>query len=234
MFNCDEFIRKYSNLTESHFFYNKEIELRYDVEAHQYFRLENNEFIPVPSVTGIIHIIDKSSALINWAVKIMEEKLLDTIPLTENKRVDLSFEEIVRLISDAKSAHTEILETAGSIGHEVHNLIEQHIKMKLGLPFEFPPSLNQKVSSCYNAALNWMEAHNVRWRNTERKIYSKTYQFAGTLDGICLADSCNDRLCCKTEFKDRLSLVDWKTVKLFIFRIFAPDRGIQMFHRGGN
>jgi hypothetical protein len=210
-FDADKFISTYSGLTESHYFYNKEIELKYDVEAHQYFRLEADEFILVPSVTGIIHILDKSNALINWACRVMEDKLLDSVPLTDDKRVNLSFEEFAKLVSSSKSAHTEILETAGDIGHEAHNLIEQFIKMKLGLPFEFPPSIDQKVSSCYNSALNWMEAHNVRWSNTERKIYSKTYQFAGTLDGICLVDSCNDRLCCKTEFKDRLSLIDWKT-----------------------
>src|SRR5208282_6570475 len=33
----------------------------------------------------------------------------------------------------------------------------------------------------------------------------------GTMDGLCLVDSCDDRLCCPHEFKNRLTIADWKT-----------------------
>jgi translation initiation factor 2B subunit (eIF-2B alpha/beta/delta family) len=56
-----------------------------------------------------------------------------------------------------------------------------------------------------------MVAHNVRWLRTERKIYSRKYQYAGTLDGLATVDSCQDVACCGRIYQDELSLIDWKS-----------------------
>ena len=56
-----------------------------------------------------------------------------------------------------------------------------------------------------------MAAHNVRWCETESKIYSREFDYAGTMDGLAVCDSCNDKACCPVAFKDRLSLIDWKS-----------------------
>jgi hypothetical protein len=62
-----------------------------------------------------------------------------------------------------------------------------------------------------NSAKNWMDQHNVRWLETEHKIYSKKYKYAGTMDGRCVVDSCSDEACCRVPFKDRMSIADWKS-----------------------
>jgi hypothetical protein len=70
---------------------------------------------------------------------------------------------------------------------------------------------DERAVSAVKAALRWVKAHNVRWKETERKIYSKQYKYAGTTDGLCLVDSCSDPTCCSAPFKDHLTVADWKT-----------------------
>jgi hypothetical protein len=68
-----------------------------------------------------------------------------------------------------------------------------------------------RVISCIKAALSWIKQHNVKWLETERKIYSREHKFAGTMDGLAYVSSCGDPACCATSFKDHLSIIDWKS-----------------------
>ena len=61
------------------------------------------------------------------------------------------------------------------------------------------------------AALRWMKAHKVEWVKTEEKVYSRKYDFAGTMDGLAYVDSCADPACCKEQYAHQLSLIDFKT-----------------------
>jgi hypothetical protein len=70
---------------------------------------------------------------------------------------------------------------------------------------------DEKAAAAATSAFNWMKAHNVRWIETEGKVYSKEYGYAGTMDGLAVVDSCNDPTCCRNNFKDHLSLIDWKS-----------------------
>ena len=56
-----------------------------------------------------------------------------------------------------------------------------------------------------------MHNHSVRWLKTEKKIYSRKYDYAGTMDGLALVDSCEDPACCARMFTDELSIIDWKS-----------------------
>jgi hypothetical protein len=68
-----------------------------------------------------------------------------------------------------------------------------------------------QAANAASGGKNWMDQHNVRWIETETKIYSKEHRYAGTMDGLALCDSCQDKACCPEAFKDRLSLIDWKS-----------------------
>jgi hypothetical protein len=220
--NVDNFVAKFSGQTEEYKFYKGEVILRYDVENHEYLRLEGNEFIPVPGVTTVCHIIDKSQALLPWACKMMAEKLLKTTPKDFESvndilepQVKLSWSQFESLVLASKSAHKEKLEEAADVGKIAHNWIEQYIKLALGNPlvnWEMPllPE-NEKSASCCRAALDWMGKHKVKWVATETKVYSRAYDFAGTLDGLAYVSSCDNLLCCSQTFENRLSIVDWKS-----------------------
>jgi hypothetical protein len=212
------FMDVFSTMSESYFFYKGEIELRFDATAHQYFRVEElGNLVPVHGCTTVLHILDKSFALVPWAVKKAAEKLLRTIPLTsEMMLAPLSLEDFTKLVMEAKEAHREILTDAGDIGHLAHKCLEDSIQYAIdhtdGVVLELRNlPTDEKALSCAQAAFAWMTQHHVKWLGTERKIYSKQYEYAGTADGFAWVNSCEDKGCCPEKYTDHLALIDWKS-----------------------
>ena len=218
------FLDTFSNLTESYFFYDKTVELRFNTTEHIYYRVEElGNLVPVHGVTQTLHVIDKSYALVPWAVKKAAEKLLCTIPLSDKKDefgsfllAPLTLEDFTKLVMTAKDAHKEILTDAGDVGHLAHKSIEDSIQHAINSTAGIVQELlnlptDEKALSCTQAAFAWMHQHKVKWLKTENKIYSREYEYAGTLDGLAYVSSCDDPSCCAEKFVDSLSLIDWKT-----------------------
>jgi hypothetical protein len=213
--NLEKFLQKYANVTEEYKFYKDTVTLRYDVKKHIYYRVEADNLIKLDGVTTICKIIDKSTVLLPWGCKMMEQKLVHNAEqyLTDGI-YQFNTKEFTTLVKEAKSAHKDKLEAAGAVGHETHGWIEAFVKGVMSgsihdKPLDLPD--DAKALSAVTAALDWIKRHNVRWICTERKIFSKVYDYAGTMDGLCMADSCSDPECCPEPFKDRRTLIDWKT-----------------------
>ena len=221
MDNVESFIQKFGGLTESYAFYDGTIELRFDTVKHVYLLVQSDGTLKeVDGVTSTCHIIDKSVVLLPWACKMMQQKLLNSlIPYLadENPEYVIKVVELEDLIAKAKTAHKEKLEDAGEVGKYAHAWIEEYIKAKLDedhikyeqLTKDFPT--DDRAQNACIATLDWIHRHNVRFIATERKVYSRKFQYAGTMDGLAKVDSCNNPLCCPTAFKDHLAIVDWKT-----------------------
>ena len=219
------FMDQFSTLTEeSYWFYGHTVELRFNVADHKYYRVEElGNLVEVKGVTTALKNIDKSNALVPWAAKKCAEKILRTIPLStemnefkELMLAPITLTDFTRLVMEAKNAHKEILVEAGDIGHLAHKCLEDSIQHAIdhtgGIVHELRnlPE-DEKAISAAKAGFVWMQAHNVRWIKTEQKIYSKEHNYAGTMDGKALVDSCNDPACCSEQFKDSLSIIDWKS-----------------------
>jgi hypothetical protein len=224
--SLQSFINKFGGMTEEYTFYGGTVTLRYDPKDHQYLLVTPGGLEPQDGVTSICHIIDRSDALIPWACKQMAAKLLTdapimTLPTGERVIRQMDYQEYENLVLAGKTAHKDKLEEAGDIGHIAHAWIERYIKAVLAndqarqeeLLAKFPE--DERATNCCLAALDWMRDHNVRWITTERKIYSRRYGYAGTLDGLCIVDSCDNPKCrgCagRPAYKDRLTISDWKT-----------------------
>jgi hypothetical protein len=216
---------QFSTLTEeSYWFYGHTVELRFNVADHKYYRVEElGNLVEVKGVTTALKNIDKSNALVPWAAKKCAEKILRTIPLStemnefkELMLAPITLTDFTRLVMEAKNAHKEILVEAGDIGHLAHKCLEDSIQHAIDHTGGIVPELrnlpeDEKAISAAKAGFVWMQAHNVRWIKTEQKIYSKEHNYAGTMDGKALVDSCNDPACCSEQFKDSLSIIDWKS-----------------------
>jgi hypothetical protein len=220
--SIEEFIQKHANVTEEYLFYNGTVALRYNKEEHRYFRTaELGNLIPIYGVTTCTGIIDKSNALTPWAAKVTIAKLLRLIPTELVEGVlrikPMTFEEFTALAMVAKTAHKDKLEEATDIGHLAHSCLEDSINFALQHdPEHIVRTLinlpkDEQACSAAQAGHLWMRKHNVRWISTESKIYSQEYDYAGTMDGEALCDSCDDLACCPIPFKDRDSLIDWKS-----------------------
>ena len=213
------FMDQFSTMTDSYWFYDHSIELKRDSRNHKYYRVEElGNLTPVQGTTDALHIIGKSHALIGWAVKKGAEKLLRTIPLAPDmlSLAPITLADFTKLVMEAKDAHKEILTDAGDIGHLAHKCLEDSIQHAIdhteGVVIELRNlPTDQKALAAAQAAFAWMQAHNVRWRKTEHMVYSREFEYAGTMDGEALVDSCVDPSCCTEQFKDSLSVVDWKS-----------------------
>lgn len=214
----------FSSTSESHFFYNGTVELRFDKENWVYYLVdpELGNLTSQNGVTSVIKIIDKSYALVPWAVKKAYEKLISLIPTYTNDFgytmvPQMAFEEFNEIALKAKGAHREILDDASNVGHKAHKWLELYVQaLMLKNLLEQERLLATKpddprATNCVNRALEWQIAHNVRYQKTEQRVYSKEHKYAGTLDGLALVDSCDNPKCCPVAFKDRLSLIDYKT-----------------------
>lgn len=218
----DQFIKKFGKITESYWFYDNTIELRYDPKDHVYLLVTPDGLEVQDGVTNTAHILDKSNILIPWGCKMMAQKLDATIaPFVvghgSDAQIDISKACFDTLLRQAKSAHKDKLEDAGEVGHKAHDWIEKHIESCIAHKDDDVcyavdvPKEDPRVTNCTIASLTWMTRHNVRWLGTERKVYSKTYKYAGTMDGLAFVDACDDPKCCRQPFKDHLAIIDWKT-----------------------
>lgn len=220
--SLEAFIQKHSHVSEEYKFYNEEVTIRFNKEEHCYYRVADlGNLIPLNGVTNTVGIIDKSFMLTPWAAKMAIQKLLRIMPTEMVEGIirikPLTFEEFTIIALEAKGAHKEKLDEASDIGHQAHKCLEESIlnamandpqkivRQLINLPAD------EQAATAAGSGFNWMQAHNVRWEETETKIYSREWDYAGTMDGLATCDSCNDRACCPEVFKDRLSLIDWKS-----------------------
>lgn len=193
----------------AHWFYDGTVCLNFYPDEHVYREVRGDDELDKDGTTTVVHIIDKSNALIPWGCKVAAEKLM--LLARDYRTKDGSFyhfdaADFEALVLEAKSAHKERLDEAAEVGKRAHDWIERWIRGERNPDHEDP-----RVASCCRAALDWMRRHNVRWIHTEHKVYSREFGYAGTMDGLALCDSCDNKLCCPVAFTDRLSLVDWKS-----------------------
>jgi hypothetical protein len=201
-------------------FYGNTIRLWFDSDAHEYLREYGGELVPQPSVTQLLKIIDKSEYLIPWAAKRVVEKVAATWPIIcdglEDYTKPLPLDQFQELLDTAKKAPREILEDAGNVGEEAHRALENAINFAIstngGVVEKLVSPVNDpRAQSCCAAALDWMKKHRVIWVSTERKIYSREYEYAGTMDGLAYVSACDDKRCCPVRFANRHSVIDWKS-----------------------
>jgi hypothetical protein len=220
--SLETFIQRHGQVSEEYHFYENSVTLRFNVDEWRYFRVADlGNLVPVNGVTNVVGIIDKSHMLTPWAAKMAIQKLLRIMPTEMVEGVirikPLTFEEFTVFALEAKGAHKEKLDEASDIGHIAHKCLEDSINYALtNDPEKIVRQLinvptDELAANAASGGFNWMQRHNVRWVATERKVYSKEYNYAGTTDGLAWVDSCEDVSCCTEKYKDHLALVDWKS-----------------------
>lgn len=131
-----------------------------------------------PGSTTIIGIMDKSGALVGWAVKLFWRHLKNILL---ERPIDIYDIEI------GKGLHKVRKETAATSGSRVHDWIEQYTK---GFNPEMPE--DPAVLNGVMAFKAWEKEHNVHIIGSETLLYSKEYGFCGQADFICYTDNPNE------------------------------------------
>lgn len=153
---------------ESTKLYKDTIELMFDVKKHHY--TVNGQ--TVDGVTSILGIIAKP-ALIYWSANKASEYIDKFL------EVGKSLDEIEKkqLVEGCKSAHKTLKDDAANAGTLMHEWIHNYIENP---EIELPT--NEMLRKSAENFLEWVKVNDVKFKWSERKVYSKQYNFAGTLD----------------------------------------------------
>lgn len=165
---------KKEDLYQNFSLYNGQVELKFNPEKHVYMVKGER----VEGATGVTGIINKP-ALIYWAVNQAIEFLETAL------KAGQSYDEIQlkAILEGAKKAHRKKTTEAGDIGTLVHEAIETYIKTG-----EKTKLVHEKAKNCFEAFLGWAKDKNVKFLESERKVYSKNHKYAGTMDFRCEID----------------------------------------------
>ena len=178
--------------TASHALYGGNVPLHFNPKTHQY-KIEGRK---VPSVTTILTVLNKP-ALIGWAVN-------ETVAhLESNWQPDRPYTqaEITGLLQAAKKSRFSTSKTALDVGSTAHLWIERYVQARMR-GVTYPPQLpnHTAVRSAVEAFLEWEATHEIEYLHSERKIYSRQYNYCGTVDLVAKVDG-------------RFTVADFKTSK---------------------
>jgi hypothetical protein len=169
--------------------YNGEITLEFNETTHTY--TVDDKIIY--GVTSIVGVLDKP-ALIYWAVG----KAIDFLKQVLTPGLVIDEVNLPAMLEGAKTAHRKHLKDASDIGTAVHDYLERYLTAGINKEKLPPMPVNQNIKAGIKAVLEWAKENNVRFLASERKIYSKKYGYAGTLDALA-------------EVNGKLAIVDFKT-----------------------
>lgn len=174
----------------------------------------DSEWKRVQGVTQIVGAMDKP-ALVYWAGNEQLEEDIETawrlfspveaqVQLAAPGREGLSredFDALFRQVQGGVRAHRKASAKARDLGHEVHALIEHHLKVQLGqADASVLPSASDPALWVYSDFQRWAREVGLKPLRMEQRVLSRRHAYAGTFDffGWC---------------EGRLEILDWKSGK---------------------
>ena len=167
------------------FEYGDDVDLKYDETKHTYM-VKGEQ---VPAVTRIVDAVAPKS-LTEWAAKAGADWWLDTHILegyTDDyflgnpQESDVEMKNIT--YNGIRNAHKEISREAQIIGSDVHKWIELWIKFKIhggSSVADYPYEVKTPMENFHK----WVESREIEWIASEKKVYSKFWNYAGTIDAL--------------------------------------------------
>lgn len=234
-------IKQWPDLLGAFLHYNGEERLYFSPSKWLYlWEQPDGEMKPLHGVTGTLRVVDKSPQLIPWSIKQVVNRAYANIIKTHGRLdgfVELTAEDLMAALEAAKKEPDDILVDAGNVGHTAHHHVEALVaatmkgdeNRRLELLAKFPE--DDRATNCVIAALMFFVEHNVRFVSSEQRVFSRSLEVAGTLDGHILMDSCEDKSCgCQqaAPFKDLSVCLDMKTSN-HVHHTYFAQAGIYRF-----
>ncbi len=147
-----------------------DVELEYNDEKHSYM-VDGKQ---VPAVTRVVDAVSPKN-LTDWAAKAGADWWLN------NYSDDVEMQPI--MYDGIRYAYKDISAEAQKIGSDVHRWIELYIRgemEEIELSVEYPDNVKVPMENFHK----WVEARKVEWLGSEEKVYSKMWNYAGTIDAL--------------------------------------------------
>lgn len=190
--------------------YGGDVVIHFHPNSHRYYLVElDGEKLPrkqiITGVTGFTKLLDKSRALIPWAVRKCVDKVREL--MGEDTAATFTYDDIVAMLNVGEVEHEAVKTSAASVGDYVHGFAEEYSKDQdakqayerviavLGEPVEHE---KEKIDAGAVGLVDWLKKEKVKIESAERTIYSKKFGYTGTYDAI-------------VTHKGKRYLVDYKT-----------------------
>ena len=138
------------------------------------------------SATAMTGILDKSQALIPWAIGLTKSHILKYL---EGKKT-ITPEELYPIIDEAVTQHTQKKEEAGDIGSQIHDWCEAFAQAKIDGTKEpaIEDTMPEPVLNGISAFLDFYNSHDVKFLEVERFTYSMIHGWCGKFDTVAIVD----------------------------------------------
>lgn len=124
---------------------------------------------PLNGVTTVLGVVDKPW-LTPWALNI------SLAYITKNlKKLD----DLDRVLSEAKKEPFKRRDLAGDIGTKFHKWVEEYIKNGAS-------TISKDIKPMVDNFLLWVTTNDVKFLQSEKRMYSEKYWIAGTADFTCM------------------------------------------------
>lgn len=169
--------------------YGGRVTLVFDPDKHIY-TVDDKVIYGTTSICGVI----AKPALMYWAVNMAVGYL------GENLKPGVSLDEIQikTLLEEARKQHTIKKDKSADIGTMTHEWIEKYLKAGVNKQPLPPLPINEEMKESVKSMLAWAKENKVKFIDSERKVLSLRYGYAGTCDAIA-------------KIGGKLAVVDFKT-----------------------
>ena len=143
-----------------------DIDLEYDDVKHTYMVGDRK----IPSVTRVVDAVFPKY-LVDWAATAGADYWKE------------NYGEDTDMYNGIINAHKQISHRAQTIGLEVHKWIELYIKGKIidvDTAVDYPEGVKVPMQNFHM----WADAHDIEWESCEEKVYSRNWEYAGTVDAV--------------------------------------------------
>jgi hypothetical protein len=218
-------INRHGELNGPHLFYGGTERLWFSEQEWTYYRETPTGLVRLEGVTNTLKIVDKSSALVPWAVRKSLERAKKLLveggfivgPDAAVAVHPLFIETLNKLLEDARKEEARLLYQASDTGHAAHSWCESFAKASLTnnerrqqeLLAKLPE--DKRAANCCVALITFLAEHEVKWIAAEKRVLSLELMCCGTLDADILISSCGNRACCAKPYTDRRVILDLKT-----------------------
>lgn len=160
-----------------HKLYNGTIELSFDARRHRY-TIGGSQ---VDGVTSILKTINKPR-LIDWSVRMDGEGLKELATVLASHDRDTVLRDIERILDRATGTTQDIKVASAHRGTDVHKLVEEYIKEgKIPNQKDYEEHIYQRFAKFKK----WADENVLEFKDSERVVYSKRFNYCGTLDFTC-------------------------------------------------
>lgn len=197
------------------------IEQRLTLDKRHVYRLDKRH---IPGVTTAIDQW-RRRALEDWKVRVQQDADIAVAyklfcePFTEARPSFGEFSEAFKLAAGDEYEHQRQSREAADLGGQVHALIEERVKRRLGIEFAIGRPISDEAQALFSSWVEWEARVGFEPLFVERRVYHEDHWYAGTIDlGARVQDP-----------EPMNTVMDWKTKKAGARIAFWESQALQNF-----